>query len=132
MNIKINEYVTDHFKYDECKCPCCDRVKIIPVFFRHMELLEQMRVKLVFPIMINSGYRCLDHNKAIGGATRSWHLLFATDVRPAWVSGKDEEEVERRLKAMNEEGEALGFGGLGTYNTFMHLDLRPEKTRWFG
>lgn len=131
----INSCITKHFTYYECVCPCCDRLKITPGFYKHMELLEQMRENLGFPIIINSGYRCPDYNVFIGGAKQSWHMLFATDIRPAWVPGyavMDEEEWIKRLQAMREEAEKLKFGGIGTYGTFIHLDLRPEKTRWKG
>jgi len=130
--ITVNEYVTEHFKYEECKCPCCDRIKIVPGFYRHMELLEKMRMKVDFPIIINSGYRCPDHNVAIGGAPKSWHMLFATDIRPAWMPKEDENAWIEKLHAMHETALELNFGGIGRYETFIHLDLRPEKTRWRG
>ena len=132
LYITVNEYVTVHFKLTECVCPCCDRLKIVPGFYSHMELLERMRFKLDFPIIINSGYRCPDHNTAIGGAKRSWHMLFATDIRPAWVAGEDENAWIGKLEAMYEAALELNFGGIGRYETFMHLDLRPKKTRWRG
>ena len=128
----VNDHVTEHFKFRECVCPCCDRLKIVPVFFSHMEFLEQMRVKLNFPIIINSGYRCPEYNATIGGAKRSQHMSFATDIRPAWVKGYGEEEWVKRLQAMHEEAERLNFKGIGIYGTFIHLDLRPEKARWRG
>ena len=130
--IEAYERVTDHFLFSECTCPCCERVKIIPGFFRHMKLLERMRQELGFPIIINSGYRCPEHNREVNGSLHSWHMNFATDVRPAWVQDIDDEEFLRRLVSMHESALKLNFGGIGEYNSFLHLDLRQEKTRWKG
>jgi uncharacterized protein YcbK (DUF882 family) len=120
-----NFHVSDHFLYSDFICPCCDRLKIIPAFYRHIGLLEQIRREAGFPILVNSGYRCPKHNKEVGGAADSWHLLFATDIRP---EGNDPE----KLRALYRAALGLDFGGIGLYDTFLHLDLRPEKTRWRG
>ena len=53
IQIAANENVTEHFKLSECVCPCCERLKIVPGFFRHMEMLELMRQRLGFKIIIN-------------------------------------------------------------------------------
>ncbi len=119
--------ITKHFKLEKCRCPCCDRVKVMPGFFKHMKLLEAMRKRLGFPIIINSGYRCPKHNRNVGGASRSMHLLFATDVRPKGGKGRKE-----RLELMHEDALAHGWGGVGIYNNFIHLDRRPKMTRWRG
>ena len=120
-----NHYVTEHFLYSDFICPCCDTLRITPGFYRHAALLEHIRNELGFPIAVNSGYRCPAHNRAVGGAARSWHLVFATDVRP-------EDGDPGRLDALRERAEAAGFGGIGVYGTFIHLDLRPERSRWRG
>jgi uncharacterized protein YcbK (DUF882 family) len=120
-----NYHATEHFLYSDFICPCCDTLKIVPGFYQHLHLLEQLRRELGFPILVNSGYRCDRHNRAVGGAARSWHLLFATDIRP-------EDGAPDKLAALHAGAERLGFGGIGRYDTFIHLDLRREKTRWRG
>ena len=123
IEVVPNEYLTEHFMYSEFVCPCCDQMKIVPGVFKHMALLEHMRQFLDFPMVINSGYRCPDHNKSVGGTARSWHLLFATDVRP-------EDGDMRDLRFMYRMALELDFGGIGYYETrglFIHLDMRPEK-----
>ena len=117
--------ITEHFTTDEVKCPCCDRIKVVPGFFRHMEKLEEMRQELGFAIIINSGYRCPEHNVEVGGSVESWHMLFATDVRPSWGEG-----FEHRLKAMYKVALSQKWGGIGYYTNFLHLDMRPEEARW--
>ncbi len=122
-DIKVNHYVTEHFKFSECVCSCCDRIKIVPGFYRHMELLERMRLKIDAPISITSGYRCPEHNSKVGGKPRSWHLLFATDVKPT-------DEDPKILLRMYRIALDFGFGGIGKYESFIHLDMRPETARW--
>ncbi len=120
-----NYYVTEHFMYSDFMCPCCDRLKIIHAFYTHTGFLEHMRQELDFDIIINSGYRCEDHNAAVGGAPRSWHLLFATDICP-------EDNDNHMLKDLYKMAISLGFGGIGLYENNIHLDLRPEEIRWRG
>lgn len=118
-------HVTEHFLYSDFICPCCDALKITPGFYAHLRLLERMRRELGFPVAVNSGYRCERHNRAVGGVAESWHLLFATDVRPA-------DNDPEKLAAMYAAAERLGFGGIGRYARFIHLDLRPKPARWRG
>lgn len=117
--------LTEHFNLREFACPCCGRVRVSDIFERHIELLQKMRDELGFGIHVNSGYRCESRNRAVGGASRSWHLIFASDIRP---SDNDPE----KLKLMHAKAEELGFTGIGTYPTWIHVDLRPEKARWRG
>jgi len=125
MAITANESITDHFTLRECRCPCCQRIRIGDILFRHMEKLETARQRLGFAIVINSGYRCLEHNKAIGGSKGSWHMDFATDARPGWSGGVDDDEFIRRLGAMHGMALELIFGGIEKHSTFIHLDTRP-------
>jgi len=53
--------------------------------------LEPIRLQFGVPVIINSGYRCYDLNKAIGGSKTSQHQLFqAADF---YVAGVDLLEV---------------------------------------
>ncbi len=120
-----NYYVTDHFMYSDFICPCCDMLKIVPGFYTHVSILEKMRNEIDSPIIITSGYRCKSHNEEVCGAPRSWHLLFATDITP-------EDRDQDKLETLYEMAINLGFGGIGIYETHIHLDLRPDKLRWRG
>ena len=120
-----NYYVTEHFMYCDFICPCCDRIKLVPGFFKHVGLLEHMRREVGFPIVVTSGYRCKSHNARIGGAPRSWHLLFATDIKP-------EDNDSEKLMAMYDSAVELNFGGIGLYEAHIHIDLRPQKLQWRG
>ena len=71
-------------------------------------------------IHINSGFRTKEHNAEVGGATGSYHTLgMAADIR---IDGMTPAEVQLLL---------LGWsGGLGFYDTFTHIDTRPNKVRF--
>ena len=84
-------------------------------------LLDHFREKWGKPISINSGYRSPSHNKKIGGATNSYHVLgMAQDID---VFGVKPIEVAEYAETL--------VGGVGRYNTFTHIDVGPLR-RWKG
>ena len=73
------------------------------------------------PIIINSGWRGVQLNKEIGGASRSQHLFGrAADIVIVGVGFK---QVQRTL-------DPIWPGGLGYGNGFTHLDIRPQRARF--
>ena len=114
--------ITEHFRLIKCICPCCKRVKIVKQFFHHMELLEEMRVILGFPIYITSAYRCKEHNTEVGGSKESQHMIFATDVTAKFGNG-----FKQRLEAMHKMAVRLKFGSIIYHDSFLHLDTRRRK-----
>ena len=115
-----------YFDLDEkqIRCSCCDCLKITPRLFEHMRLLSLVRREFALPIRITSGYRCENHNYAVGGVTDSQHRLFATDVQPTDLRYLD------RLRAIVDEDYASAWDGIGHYPNFIHLDLRGHRARW--
>lgn len=109
--------VTKHFKRKEfsCKCGCgLDAVDIELV-----NILERIRNHFNVPVIINSACRCAKHNQEIGGAKNSQHLLCkAADFE---VLGVNPYTVQEYLKNWK--------GGLGSYNSFTHVDVGQER-RW--
>lgn len=82
--------------------------------------LQGIRDLLGRAIIINSGYRTPAHNKAVGGVKNSYHLKgMAADIV---VPGMPAFEVQRHLSNWS--------GGMGCYQHFTHLDIRPYKARW--
>jgi zinc D-Ala-D-Ala carboxypeptidase len=118
---KNNIRIADHFMLYEFECPCCKRVIID---FRLLDLLESLRERAGGrPVIVNSGYRCEEYNKKVGGVPRSYHLSgMAADIR---IPGATPEEVLKHAYT-------TGFLGLGLYDTFCHLDIRYNLTRWRG
>ena len=84
--------------------------------------LQVTRDILQKPIKINSGYRSIQYNAKIGGTSNSFHIKgMAADIV---IEGMYPREVQEYLKHWS--------GGLGSYDTFTHVDIREEKARWFG
>ena len=116
----MDYYLTTHFRAKELACKCgCYEQKMAADF---MVMLEQLRQKLGRPVFITSGFRCQEHNKAVGGASGSWHLLgMAADI--ICISANDRYEI---VGAAIE----IGFSGLGIDKHFVHVDNRkslPKK-----
>ena len=124
--------LTENFNKREFDCKCgCEMPS--SVFYEIEELaneLQTIRDRFNAPIQINSAYRCLSHNKAIGGVSSSQHVLGkASDIV---VKGYTSDEVADELEVMLEDECLFPFhlGGIGRYNTFTHIDTRPSKARW--
>jgi zinc D-Ala-D-Ala carboxypeptidase len=89
---------------------------------RCMYKLEALRKKLGDkPITVNSGFRSIQHNADIGGASDSMHLYgTAADLDVPGVSNK----------TVYQHAETCGFSGLETWNTdHQHVDSRADLGR---
>lgn len=111
---------TLHFKESEFACRCCGVTKPSSEL---MAVLELVRMHFNAPITVNSSYRCEKHNAAVGGAKASKHLLgIAADIV---VKGVEPAMVYQFIDSVFPE-----HYGLGVYNSFTHIDVRPVKARW--
>jgi zinc D-Ala-D-Ala carboxypeptidase len=89
---------------------------------RCMYKLEALRLKLGnTPITVNSGFRSIQHNSDVGGASDSMHLYgTAADLDVPGVANK----------TVYQKAETCGFSGLETYNTdHQHVDSRADLGR---
>lgn len=76
-------------------------------------------------VTINSGNRCPEHNKAVGGHPNSYHKKsMAADVVYKNISPS--------LVASYFKREYPGQYGIGTYNSFTHVDVQRKCKRWNG
>jgi len=115
--------LSKNFSRHELACRCCDRIEINQ---RLVDALQELRDLAGLPIRVTSGYRCPEHNRAIGGATRSQHLLgTAADIS---VRGMTPGQMYR----LAENVEAFRNGGIGVYpdKGFIHVDVRDGRARW--
>ncbi|MEG1799713.1 MAG: D-Ala-D-Ala carboxypeptidase family metallohydrolase [Synergistaceae bacterium] len=111
--MRVNDFrLTEHFSLIEFQCPCCHTARLSP---KLVMKLEALRISYGRPIVINSGYRCREHNRAVGGAAGSLHRLgCAADVRVA----ASDMELFRRLAV------SAGFSRVILYESrnFVHLE----------
>ena len=75
------------------------------------------------PVIINSACRCLNHNRKVGSKDTSQHVkakaadIVVKDVNPQFVYDYLDDIFSDKY-------------GLGNYETFTHVDIRPKKARW--
>ncbi len=112
--------LSKNFDSTEFACKCCGLSKPHP---KLIERLQALRDATGRRITVNSGTRCPKHNRAVGGAPKSYHkpqtdsYSYAADIvvagmTPAYVAA---------------EAKRLGFTGIIVYPTFTHVDVRPKK-----
>jgi uncharacterized protein YcbK (DUF882 family) len=89
--------------------------------------LEVLRKHIGQPIQVTSGFRSKEHNKKIGGALNSYHVLgMAADIKVAKMTP---EQVAKAIELLIAEGK-MKEGGIGIYKTWLHYDHRGTKARW--
>jgi uncharacterized protein YcbK (DUF882 family) len=111
----------------ECKCGCEMPKEVLLNIQKLANQLQILRNKVGVSIKINSAYRCLKHNKSIGGVSNSQHVLGkASDVV---ISGFKPSKTFDLISELINDGDMLQ-GGLGAYNSFTHYDIRGKKARW--
>lgn len=89
---------------------------------------DEIRERLGLPLkLITSAYRNPTYNRACGGASQSWHtkncaldLVYEGGPRAAYAIAED----------LRREG--FFEGGIGLYQTFIHLDTRGHNATWRG
>lgn len=127
--------VTDHFNINEFKCRNAGEMILNKEVIEHIFRLEKFRTWYGRPMIIDSGYRTPEYNAKIGGVKKSQHILgVATDFSLPLDEFKkyDKERIEEFYNNVKNKWfelcEADGVkGGVGFYDTFIHLDSRTEK-----
>lgn len=113
--------LSKNFKSTEFDCKgkhCCGVTKIDSDL---VGFLQMIRANFGVAVVINSGYRCKDHNKAVGGVSKSKHLEgMAADIN---VKGIAPIEVAKYC-------ESIGVKGIGLYDWGCHIDTRTKKGFW--
>lgn len=124
----VSTKLSANFESTEFDCHgsnCCSKTLIDEQLVKY---LQQIRDYFGKPVVVSSAYRCSQHNKNIGGATRSRHIsgeaadIYINGVAPAKIA---------------QYAEYLGILGIGLYETnsdghFVHVDTRTSKSFWYG
>lgn len=83
-------------------------------------ILQPLRDKFNVPIYINSGYRCLKLNAAVGGVPSSQHVIGqAADII---VEDKKPIEVAKMIIEMG-----LPYDQIGLYDDFVHVSISSRQ-----
>ena len=73
------------------------------------------------PIHINSGYRCKELNKAVGGTENSYHMKgLAVDFRT-----DSKEDIPKMYNFLQRNIKRLNIQELIKYDTFIHMAIKP-------
>ena len=109
-------YLTEHCNRQQFDCPCvCGSGTIMQNIVLK---LEEGRVAINRPMNINSGIRCLEHNRSIGSSDTSSHIKgIAVDVGCTFMSD--------RLELMSEF--VKHFKRIGIHKEFIHVDIDIDK-----
>lgn len=87
---------------------------------------DEIRHRLRKPLPVNSGLRCRQHNRNVGGVDSSQHTL-GTAVDLGCPAGTTPAEMAAVAEAV------MGnTGGIGIYSWGIHIDRRKTKSRWNG
>lgn len=107
---------TETFK---CKCGCGGNY-----IDRHfLERIEAAETICGFAWIVRSGYRCANHDKAVGGkGNHTTGLAVDVVTYTAW----------HRWKIIDAAGK-VGFKRIGVGRDFLHIDMmddRPQEVMW--
>ena len=114
--------ITPHFKVREFACS--DGSDVVFVATSLVDILEAIRVHFGRPVTVTSGYRTVSYNAGLKNSSKkSQHCNgLAADIK---VEGHTPKEVYDYACSL------LGdHGGVGIYNTFVHVDVRAVKSRF--
>lgn len=96
-----------------------------PNIERTMIVLDEFLKRYGGQVEITSAYRTPAYSRAIAGAPESVHLLFyAVDFKVDRGDPAEWAEILREIRASG-----LFRGGIGQYETFIHLDTRGPRNR---
>jgi len=139
------KWVGHYWKQEEFECHCgCGRNEVHPFL---VELADDVRRHIGVPMSCNSGVRCEDHNRRVGGRVASptsfgslhlpsgaTHQGHAGDFTFFEQSLRNRVNILRLYILFESFGRRYEGLGLGLYNSFVHVDVRGQlglkAARW--
>ncbi len=121
MATDASKKISDHFRVEEFACK--DGSDAVLVSEELVEMLEKLRSALGCSINVNSGYRTVSHNRAVGGSLTSKHCYgLAADI----ICKRDGRTVPSKEVCC--AAQTLGFPGIAYITAgATHLDVREGK-----
>jgi len=114
-------WTAKHFTREEFACKCgCGFCEPHPDLVAGLDMLRELIGR---PVVINSGCRCPNHNRNVGGVVHSYHVVGkAADIicPPMGVDG---------LAGLAETILCFQVGGIIKEPTWVHVDVRGHKFR---
>ena len=122
--------LSPHFNIREFRCSCGKSHETL-IASELIDKLEALYTALnCSKIIVTSGYRCPEHDKAVGGTSSGQHTKgTAADV---CCYGQDGQPISSKTVCC--KAQDLGFGGVANITTsyqYTHLDVRTGY-RWLG
>ena len=122
--------LSPHFNAREFRCSCGKSHETL-LASELVDKLEQLYSTLnCSKIIVTSGYRCPEHDKAVGGTSSGQHTKgTAADV---CCYGQDGQPISSKTVCC--KAQDLGFGGIANITSsyqYTHLDVRTSG-RWYG
>ncbi len=114
-----------HFNLDEFRCNCCLENEISTKF---VDMVDELREQLGFPLIVSSGYRCPAHNDRVSSTGR--------DGPHTTGKASDFKVHGRQAHALINAALQAGFTGIGIHQRgdmqkrFIHLDILTEPERF--
>ena len=105
-----------YFHPQEFACPCCNQNRMQPGFLAKLDFAR--RVADV-PFVVTSGFRCAEHNQAVGGVPDSAHTVgCAADIKV-----QNSRARYRMLYGLM----MAEFNRIGIGKDFIHADDDPAR-----
>ena len=125
-----NTQLSPHFNVREFRCSCGKSHETL-LASELVDKLETLYTALnCSKIIVTSGYRCPEHDKAVGGTSSGQHTKgTAADV---CCYGQDGQPISSKTVCC--KAQDLGFGGIANITSsyqYTHLDVRTGY-RWLG
>lgn len=129
-NYNDNAKLSEHFAASEFSCKC-GRNHEFKVDDSLVSNLEKLFSKLdCSKIIVTSGYRCVQHDKNVGGSGFGQHVEgTAADI---CCYGQDGKPISSKLVCC--AAQDIGFKGIANINTsyqYTHVDMRVNG-KWYG